>query len=125
MTDTSLEWLCGHLLALEKEMLLPKVRGSAQRLGEILSPEFIEFGSSGTVYCYRQGDTFGSFPPHIHVEIVDFHIKALCGSCVLATYVCIKTNMSDGLKSRSLRSSVWQQIQGVWKVVFHQGTPCP
>lgn len=113
-----------HLLDLENKLLLGEVRGSAQRLGEILSPGFFEFGSSGTVYTYSEGDIFPGFPPHIRVEIKDFCITPLVDGCVLATYTCIKHNEQSGEVSRSLRSSVWRETDGVWKIIFHQGTPC-
>ncbi len=112
------------ILKLENKLLLSEVRGSAQRLGEILSPGFFEFGSSGTVYQFNEGDTFPGFPPHIRVEIIDFCITPLAQSCVLATYTCVKHNEQSGEIGRSLRSSVWRETSGVWKIIFHQGTPC-
>ncbi len=121
MTINQLE---DHLLYLENQLLLGEVRGSAQKLGEILSPGFFEFGSSGTVYTYSEGDTFSCFPPHIHVEIGGFCVKPLSESCVLATYTCIKRDEKSGQSGRSLRSSVWRETDGAWKLVFHQGTPC-
>ncbi len=113
-----------HILRLENALLLGEIRGSAQRLGEILSPGFFEFGSSGTVYRFYEGDTFPCFPEHIRVEIEDFSIVPLADDCVLATYTCLKHDKTSGSISRSLRSSVWRETDGIWKIVFHQGTPC-
>lgn len=106
-------------------MLLGKTRQAAQRIGEILSPDFFEFGSSGNIYRYSKGDTFPAFPSHIRARIEDFSIMPLAGSCVLATYICIKRDETNGSSSRSLRSSIWEESGGIWKIVFHQGTPCP
>ena len=39
----SLEWLKSHLLNLENELLLGETRRSAQRIGELLSPDFFDF----------------------------------------------------------------------------------
>ena len=116
--------LKNHLLDLENKLLLSEIRESAQRLGEILSPGFFEFGSSGTVYTYAEGDTFPGFPPHIRMEISDFRITPLADGCVLATYTCLKHDENSGTVSRSLRSSVWRETGAVWKIIFHQGTPC-
>ena len=120
----TLEWLKSHLLNLENELLLGETRRSAQRIGELLSPDFFEFCSSGIAYHYRPGDTFPAFPARICVIIEDFCIKRLADNCILATYLCIKHDEANGSSSRSLRSSVWQETDGAWKIVFHQGTPC-
>ncbi len=119
-----LGWLKSHLEKLENELLLGETRRSAQRIGELFSPDFFEFGSSGTIYRFRADDTFASFPAHIHAKIEDFNVKLLTHNCVLATYICIKHNETDRYQSRSLRSSIWQETDGAWRIVFHQGTPC-
>ena len=113
-----------HLLELENQLLLDETRESAPKLGALLASGFFEFGSSGTVYTYSEGDTFPCFPPHIHVQIIDFSLIPLSDSCMLATYTCIKHDEKSGLSNRSLRSSVWRETDGDWKIIFHQGTPC-
>jgi hypothetical protein len=119
-----LGWLKSHLEKLENELLLGETRRSAQRIGELLSPDFFEFSSLGKVYRYCPGDTFPAFPDDIRVQIENFHIKPLSDNCVLATYVCNKHDETNDIDSRSLRCSVWQKTGGAWKIVFHQGTPC-
>jgi hypothetical protein len=37
----------GRVVALELELLRPEARSSAERLAELLHPEFTEFGASG------------------------------------------------------------------------------
>lgn len=120
-----LRWLKSHLEKLENELLLGETRQSAQRIGELLSPDFFEFSSSGIAYHYCLGDTFPAFPADIRVQVENFHIKPLSDNCVLATYICNKHDETNGTDSRSLRSSIWQKTDGAWKIVFHQGTPCP
>jgi hypothetical protein len=124
MTQDSV-WLKSQLKKLENELLLDETRQSAKRIGELLSPDFFEFGASGTAYHYRPGDTFACFPAYVRAQIEDFHIKPLSDNCVLATYLCVKHDETGSIDSRCLRSSIWQETGGVWKIVFHQGTPCP
>ena len=109
------ETLRSHILQLEQSLLSLTVRQSAQRVGELLSEDFMEFCSSGKIYRYHRGDIFITPAPG---EIIDFSIRLLSPDCVLAVYRLVR----DG-GTGSLRSSVWQRIDGVWKMVFHQGTP--
>lgn len=109
------ETLSRHILKLELSLLTPEVRQSAQRIGELLSDDFIEFTNSGKVYRYQRGDIF--IAP-VEGQIEDFALRSLLEECALATYRFIR---ADG--SISLRSSVWQRIGDQWKIVFHQGTP--
>jgi hypothetical protein len=120
----TLDQLKTHLLNLENQLLLSETRASAQKLMSLLSSGFFEFGSSGSVYTYSEGDTFPCFPPHFRIEIKDFCVTPLAETSVLATYTCVKHDKKSGRSSRSLRSSVWHETDGIWKIVFHQGTPC-
>ena len=47
------------ILNFEKQLLLADVRSSAERLAELLADEYIEYCSSGEIYRYQRGDTFG------------------------------------------------------------------
>jgi hypothetical protein len=109
------EALNRHILELERLLLNPEVRQSAQKISELLSDDFAEFTSSGTIYRYNCGDIF--IVP-AQGEIVDFSLRELSEDCVLATY---RFTRSDG--TASLRSSVWRRACGQWKMAFHQGTP--
>ena len=43
-------------------------------------------------------------------------------NCILATYRVIKHDELDERKRYSLRSSLWTEENGKWKMSFHQGT---
>ncbi|KNY25472.1 DUF4440 domain-containing protein [Pseudobacteroides cellulosolvens] len=113
-----------HIFELEKELLKPETRQSAEKISELLSDDFMEFRSSGSIYHYSMGDVF-SKEIDISVEnceVRDFTIKELSNGCVLATYKVIKhSELSQDVKY-SLRSSIWKVFNGSWKIVFHQGT---
>jgi hypothetical protein len=110
--------LKGHIQSLEEALLDPAIRQSAERIESLLSGDFFEFGSSGRIYHYRKGDTF---PPAPSYSIADFSVAELSAECILATY---KITLGQGEEAkRSLRSTVWKQLNGQWKAVFHQGTP--
>ena len=108
------------LLELEQRFMDPEHRHHPEQIAELLDDSFVEHGSSGRVFtkpevlALMSGDT-----AERTFAVEDFRIRELAPGCALATS-CVLT---DG--ARSLRSSIWHQSGGTWKMVFHQGTPCP
>ena len=119
-----IELLEKHILELEKDLLKPETRKSAEKISILLSDDFIEFSSSGNIYNYNKDDVFDndSNSCEIKWEIKDFKIKRLSNDCILATYKVIKHNELRENMKYSLRSSIWKLFNGTWKMVFHQGT---
>ena len=119
-----IELLEKHLFELEKELLKPEIRQSAEKISEILSDDFVEFTSSGSIYHYNKDDVFDndSNSPEIEWEIKEFTIRQLSNDCILATYKVIKHSELNESKKYSLRSSLWKVFNGTWKMIFHQGT---
>lgn len=110
------------ILSLEKALINPEVRKSAEKLAAIISSSFFEFGSSGQMYHYHKGDVFDDGPvKNMDWEIIDFSLMQLAGECVLATYKAVKHSEPDASKKTSLRCSLWEKESGTWKIKFHQG----
>ncbi len=105
-----------QLLQLEEKLLTSDVRSSKTELKKILADEFFEFGSSGRV-LYKDED-FEDGIGIIEVKLSDFEIHILSDEIVLATY----RTFNEQTKKHALRSSIWKLNEGVWKMVFHQGT---
>lgn len=105
---------------LEMELLDPESRRNAARVTELLSDDFIEFGSSGRVYEKRMLIEMIAKEARARVLIRDFAVKELSGSVALVTY---RTVGQAGQEAR--RSSIWVNDSGRWKMVFHQGTRIP
>jgi len=113
-----------HILKLEKDLLKPETRKSAEKISTLLSDDFIEFSSSGNIYNYNKDDVFDndSNSSEIKWEVKEFKIKELSNDCILATYKLIKhSELRENMKY-SLRSSIWRLLNGTWKMIFHQGT---
>ena len=113
------------LRSLEEELLKPEVRHSPDRVGNLLSDDFIEFGSSGGVFNKRQVikalEQEGPPDPTIRLSLVDFIARRLASDVILVTY---RINQEGGTRPESrLRSSIWKLTEGRWQMVFHQGTP--
>ncbi|MCO7125432.1 DUF4440 domain-containing protein [Sporolactobacillus shoreicorticis] len=106
-----------HIRKLELSLLSDEVRRSADRLSELLSDDFFEFGSSGTVW--HRTDYLNEFGiGKVTMRISDFQIRRLDDNAVLATYQALNVES----KARTLRSSIWIYKNQKWQMDFHQGT---
>lgn len=111
---------------LENELLKSEVRKSHEKIAELLCDDFIEYCSKGEIYNYKKGDIFQDENDNkeLNCQIVDFNIKELSSNTVLALYKVIKHNYSNEKNKYSIRSSIWKNQNGKWKMFFHQGTLC-
>ncbi|WP_078394439.1 DUF4440 domain-containing protein [Shouchella patagoniensis] len=103
-----------HILQLEKELMTY----TYDALNEHLAEDFIEFGSSGTIYtkqdqlvAWRKNDSTTSH------SVSNFAINPLSAEIILATYETIRND-----RRISLRSSIWKLNGTRWQMIFHQGT---
>ena len=109
-----------ELKYLEKLLLKPSVRKSIPALSEILSDDYIEFGSSGNAYTKKviiktlQEETVQK------IYLSKFKIKELGKNYFLVTYRAAKEE--NGEKFYSLRSSIWRKKKKKFEMIFHQGT---
>ena len=119
-----MSYLRDHILQLENDLLKAEVRKSPKRISELLANDFIEFCSSGDEYHYKEGDMFQALDDNstLDWEISDFRIKELSSNCILSLFKLIKHDVVDENKKYSLRSSIWKNYDGKWKMFFHQGT---
>lgn len=105
-----------HIKKLEEKLLTAEVRSSKTELKKLLADEFFEFGSSGRV-LYKDEDFEGGIGI-IKITLSDFDLHPLSDHIVLATY----RTFNEETNQHALRSSIWKLNEGVWKMVFHQGT---
>lgn len=107
-----------HIRVLEESLLEPNVRMSPEAVDSLLAMTFFEFGSSGRVLS--RADCVGGLGTD-QMSLYDFDIQVLAKDLVLATYKV----KNETLNRHTLRSSIWKQFDGRWKMVFHQGTIIP
>lgn len=101
---------------LEERLLDPDIRQSSAEVGKLLADEFVEFGSSGTIYDKRSiiadlKQNPGNDKPF---TISNFKAHELSPTVALVTYRIVETN--------TLRSSIWRRKNDAWEMLFHQGT---
>jgi hypothetical protein len=119
------ENLASLLWELEQRLLQPDVRGSPDVVGDFLDDEFVEFGSSGRVY--DKAEIISALAkeqdqePDGQISARDFRLRMLSDEVALITYRTDRD--SRDRRFSSLRSSIWKNQNGRWRMVFHQGTP--
>ncbi|MDR0731580.1 MAG: DUF4440 domain-containing protein [Treponema sp.] len=111
---------------LEEKLLLQKIRSSREELKKLISPGFIEYGSSGKIYNYQGtiahllANAGGAFT----YTFINFKIHRLSDDFILALYILeIEKNHKIVITNRS---SLWRREEDAghtaWRIVFHQGT---
>ena len=114
--------LCAHLQTCEQALLDPAVRRDRRRVSELLTEDFLEFGSSGRVWTREQIlellETENYQPPAME----DFKCALIADGAALVTYRTVRTDAVTSEKATTLRSSLWTKESGAWRVRFHQGT---
>jgi hypothetical protein len=113
--------LFNEIKELEYTLLNPAARKSAAILTDILSDDFIEFGSSGKTYNKQQSIDALQNEAAEAIDITNFQIRCVAPTTILATYIAVKGNKTDYPQS-SLRSSLWVSKNGKRQIIFHQGT---
>lgn len=104
----------------ERALLTTEVRTSPEHLHRLLTDDFFEIGSSGRM-LYRTASAATMDLGEIHITLSDFSLETIQDDVVLATY-----RTEDHSTGRiALRSSIWVNVDGQWKMRFHQGTIVP
>ena len=111
------------LFNLETVLQKPDVRKSVEKLDELISDDFREITSSGTVT--NKQDCFVNLPaaPEIEFVMTDFSIRELAPDLVQTFFKTEKTVVGTDKVGYSMRNSIWKKENGKWKMIFHQGTP--
>lgn len=117
-----MDMLADHLRSFEEALLHPAVRRNRRQVDTLLSEEFQEFGSSGTVWSRDQIFDLLANETFTPVSIEDFHCALLSEAVALATYRAVRTDKDTGKEIRTLRSSIWIKESETWRLRFHQGT---
>jgi hypothetical protein len=114
--------ICVHLRACEEALLDPAVRRNGARVAALLAEDFEEFGSSGQVWSREQILELLAREEYRQPAMEDFKCHWIADGAVLVTYRTVRTEPQSEQKSIALRSSIWIEESGEWRMRFHQGT---
>jgi hypothetical protein len=118
MPDPALE---SEIRILEERLLQATTRSSRGQVEELLSNDFVEFGSSGRVFDKQAVIEYLTGDSPAHFSMLQFRVKRLAPDVVLATYIAV-THLPGAPPRHSLRSSIWTREGYIWQLTFHQGT---
>src|SRR6478752_167693 len=102
------------LRRLEEQLLKPEIRHLPDQVGDMLSDDFVEFGSSGGVFNKQQViealQQESPADPTIRLSLVDFIARRLASDVILVTYRTIQEGGPGTRQESRLRSSIWKLI---------------
>ncbi|PKK82959.1 MAG: DUF4440 domain-containing protein [candidate division Zixibacteria bacterium HGW-Zixibacteria-1] len=111
------------LLQLEERLLQPETRHSPVDVAMLLADDFFEIGGSGRIHDRQSIIEELSTETTPLITISDFRMKILAPDSALVTYRAVFHGHDEVPAKHSLRSSIWKNVGGAWKMIFHQGTP--
>lgn len=106
------------LFELEQRLAQVGKKLSANEASALIAEDFVEFGSSGKIWSKAEIVAAISAWDPVERIVEDFRVRDLSPSVCLVTY----KSSSSGKPGYTLRSSVWRNESGRWRIVFHQGT---
>ena len=86
-----------------------------------LSVNFYEYGKSGVIHDRdRTINMLLKMQNNRNITIDNFSATLLDENVILAHYLSYDIDSEQ----YALRTSIWKQEDDLWKMFFHQGTPC-
>ncbi len=111
------------LRKLEESLLDTAVRHDRKKMRSMLAENFLEFGSSGRTWTRSSIiELLSQETAFVPPSIEDFRCAFLSQEVALVTYRTVRTDPHSGEILASLRSSIWTNDSGSWRMRFHQGT---
>jgi hypothetical protein len=121
--------ILAYVQTCEEALLDPEVRRDGERLAELISDDFVEFGSSGRVWSREQIIELLATEVYQRPTVEDLACAWLGDGVVLVTYRTVRTDSESSPnqagKATVLRSSIWVMEGDDWRIRFHQGTRVP
>ncbi len=106
----------------QEKQLLDQI-DSIELLADLIDDEFIEVGSSATLYNKAEVIRWLSSENQSERIGSSFKARPLSEELILLTYISSIKDPSISSIKKAMRSSVWRLANGQWRMIFHQGTP--
>ena len=105
----------------EKQLFLRK--DPIHVLTDLIDDEFMEIGSSAQLHDKAEVIRWFKKAESLDIQGIHFKAKFLSGDVILLTYISVTREQDLDKTKQALRSSIWRNVEGSWRMVFHQGTP--
>jgi hypothetical protein len=113
--------IINQLIKQEKQLL--DQTDSLDLLADLIDDEFIEIGSSATLYNKVEVIRWLSSENQSERTGSSFKAQPLSKEIILLTYISAIKDTPTSNKKKAMRSSIWRLKNGRWRMIFHQGTP--
>ena len=108
----------------EQALLTEAVRTSREALDTLLADDFMEIASTGV--SFGKAAVLDRLPQEagsVAFEGTGFTERPVADGVVVVTYRA--TVVRNGIRTASMRASLWRREPTGWRMVFHQGTRLP
>nr|WP_269449879.1 nuclear transport factor 2 family protein [Auraticoccus cholistanensis] len=106
------------VVALERELLDPRVRADPERLEQLLHPHWREIGASGRLWTRAEMiEHLGAQTGTGRTSLEVLEVARVDAATILLLW------RSSGPAAPALRSSLWVLTPSGWRQRHHQGTP--
>ena len=113
--------LTNRIIKLEKQLIAKKQ--AADKLANLIADDFQEIDFNGTVReKYEVMQWLNRKSSSIRVGL-NIKAKVLSDTVILISYLCSTKPNPSAAASLGFRSSIWQEQEGRWRMVFHQKIP--
>jgi hypothetical protein len=117
------EEVYAHLRGLEEKLLDPTVRHAAHKVADLLTDDFVEFGTSGGVYDKASVvEGLENERTSLRYSASDFVFVDLGPDTIQVRFRSTTKDSEAKTETHALRSSIWKLVDGKWRMAFHQGT---
>jgi len=117
-----LETIQKEIIRREKQLLSLETRSSKEKLEQLLSTEFQEIGSNGTLSNFSETSDALQQEKDWSAEIGSFSFNLINENIAQLIYKARIKHKRNDQGTLSLRSSLWRREEKEWKIIFHQGT---
>jgi hypothetical protein len=118
MNDPDVE----HVIELETRALTSEGRHDPLFLDEILADGYVECGASGRLQTKSDILRELSRETGVVFRVVgSIEPEQVSDDVIRTMFVVVRE--ADGVEMTSRRFSLWRRTGGMWKIVYHQGTP--
>ena len=112
------------LIDLEVALHKKQPHQGSEPLSALLHDEFLEIGRSGQAHRVKDAAAWLDSDQLPGAEICShgFECSMLAEGMALMTYNTVERSSDGSLQKHARRSSLWQKVNGRWKMRFHQAT---
>ncbi|KTD21677.1 DUF4440 domain-containing protein [Legionella londiniensis] len=112
--------LFAKIIKQEKQLIAKKE--SVEQLSPLIDDEFIEIAQTGKAFDKREVIRWLEQESHSERTGLQFKARLISDQVILLTYIS-SSKVEGGNCKLALRSSLWREKEGYWRMVFHQETP--